>query len=137
MFFQKEDTFICVDNLLQIRLMSGDINKRMGGVILLKQNDRLLFLELTLEMQGGKNASRKISPEWKKINVMIKIRLELPQTLGDFSKMLVGECFIHRNVVAAPAEMGGRARVVACSRGAGDRTDLHFAADQFFLGQRK
>ena len=74
---------------------------------------------------GAEYAAWKVSAHGDEADALGQGWLQMAQGGADFSKMLVGERFVYRQIVVAPAEMGGDGGLYSRAGASRDSRSVH------------
>ena len=108
------DGFVGVDHLLEVHRAVGHEGERRAGVIVAVQLQRLFAAQGGVHRRGGEDAAGEVAAHRDELDD------RLAKVPADLQKVLMLKDFVGRQVVRAPAEVGGGGGLDARARGAGD-----------------
>ncbi len=106
-------------------------------VEILEKGCGFLYAHVGVDISHGEDTTGKVATHGDKADFSVEAGLELTQCLLDFGKMLMLESFVDREIIGAPAEVGCRTGLHACSGRAGDACDMNLAVQFSCGGKRK
>ena len=133
-----QQTFVRIHNLFQGNaFIAMEYKRRLSVIVFIKLPVVLLCHSICCFcVDAGKDASRKITSQWYKVNLRLRTGYPL-QVLPDLCQMLMREQFVYGYVVAPVTEMCSLARLLASSCRSGNGCDVDFVFDESCRGQRQ
>ena len=107
------------------------------GVVILIELAGLVGREVGGDCGDGEDAAGEVTAHGHETDLRVAARFELLQGHAYLLKMLVGKGFVDRQVVVAPAEMGGCTWLDSGTGGTGDAGDVYVAVQLAGGGQRE
>ena len=93
-FLQTDQTFVCVDNLLEIYYLVGDKCKWVVMVKLAVKFFHVVQGSGDTDARAHINSTGKVTTPWNKIYVSREARLQLTKRPVYFFEVLMCQCFI-------------------------------------------